>query len=85
MTEEEAYGSRTYCQRVNTWYKAGDKVTIGPAFRMGGQYTSDGCEGNYTVFHKLDSMGDYILIRGDEVIEGEEGDLMVHASRMTRR
>lgn len=82
MTEKEAYGNRSYYQRVSTWYQTGDKVIVGPAYRGNGEYVSDGYTGPYTVVCKLDSAGDYKVCRGDMV---DDWDLIVNASRLTPR
>ncbi len=84
MTEAEAYPNRSYQQRVATWYQAGDRVTVGPAYRGNGEYISDGYSGPYTVVKKIDSASDYKIIRGD-VLDGADWDLIVNASRLTRR
>ena len=50
MNQSQAYpDGRTYDQRVSTQYKPGDRVTVGPAYRMGGTYENDGIEGTYSV------------------------------------
>lgn len=84
MKESEAYGNSTYAQRIRTWYNPGDKVTLGPAYRGNGEYIHDGYSGPFTVVKKMDSAGDYKVIRGDELYDGD-WDVMINASRMTRR
>jgi len=85
MNENQAYGDTIYRQRLNTWYKAGDKVRVGPSYRGNDEYAHDGCEGSYTVVSKMESAGDYKLIKGDRFYGEDEYDLMVNAPRMVRR
>lgn len=82
MIETEAYPDRPYCHRINTWYVAGDKVTVGPAYRGNGEYVSDGHCGPFTVVERLGAARDYKVCRGDVV---GPWDLIINASRLTRR
>ena len=67
-------------------FTAGTIVTVGPAYRMGGQYVPDGMEGMYTVLRPMaDGQGDYYLIRGAVRLAGlGEGDwdAIVNESRL---
>lgn len=82
MTEEEAYGNMNLNRRISTWYRTGDKVTVGPVYHGNGEYVSDGYVGPYTVVKKLDAAGDYKVCRGDTV---DDWDLIINASRLTPR
>lgn len=84
--EEEAYPN-CYLQRKNTWYNPGDKVTVGPAWRMDNRYYADGHEGEYTVVC-CESTGLYRLAKGDwntADLDREDYDLVVNVSRLTKR
>jgi hypothetical protein len=62
MTNQEAYGNRSYEQRLGTLYQVGDFVSVGPAYQMVGTYAIDGFEGQYeiTARHEFgNGMNDY--------------------------
>jgi len=44
-TNEQAYGERTYCERLNSEYDIGDKVCIGPAYIGPNRYENDNITG----------------------------------------
>lgn len=79
MTENEAYPGRPYETRCLTAYAPGDVVTVGPAYRMGGSYVHDGCEGTYYVLSRIGDSPDYKLARNP----GDSWDVIVYASRLT--
>lgn len=86
MTEEEAY-SVPFLQRKATWYGPGDKVTVGPAWRMDNRYYADGWEGPYTVI-KLARDGYYYLAKGDVEDVSKcvpEFYIQVRNTRLTKR
>jgi hypothetical protein len=82
MTEKEAYDDFNYSRRIARWYKPGDKVKVGPAYRENNNYVADGHEGNYTVVEVMDSGGDCKVTKGDVI---DEWDLMINAGRLTPR
>lgn len=62
-------------------FEIGDRVSVGPSYRMGGTYQSDGCEGIYFI-HKLCSNGlDYYLTRARD---DDHWALVVSVSRLQR-
>lgn len=83
MTEKEAYGNRDYETREETTYFSGDRVTVGPAYRMGGTYEFDGAEGDYTVVASLGD-NDYKVCRGD-LFDPSDYEFIIHSSRLTKR
>ena len=67
--------------------KPGTIVTVGPAYRMGGQYVADGTEGVYTVLRPMaDARGDYYLTCGAVSVAGlseADWDVIVNEARIT--
>ena len=76
MTNQEAYGDRTYKKRLNTIYKVGDRVHVGPCYV--GQdsknqefYTNDAIIGEWIVIEVYPPVVtnsdyyDYRLVRGN--------------------
>jgi len=88
MTNEQAYGYRDYHRRQNTQFQPGDRVTVGPSYRMGGTYSADGCEGDYVVISRLGSGSDYKVARGNNPNDCQDSwgyDYIVTAARLTHR
>ena len=92
MNQSQAYpDGRTYEQREVTTYKVGDRVTVGPAYRMGGTYELDGSEGRYSIVKVLSNAtgrgNDYKVARhvqgAWERLTEADYDYIVYSSRLS--
>lgn len=79
-----AYREPDYEKRLFTEYKPGDRVEVGPAYRMGGTYVPDGHEGIYVVVERkrCGRYFEYKLAREARGNAAGDWDIMIMASRL---
>lgn len=81
MRADEAYPLMpNYDSRAMQRFSHGDRVTVGPGYRMGGTYQSDGFEGEYFVVRVCLSGKDYGLARHPQ----EDERFTVSGTRLQR-
>lgn len=91
QTAEQAYPDcPDYNARTQRTFRPGDLVRVGPGYRMGGTYETDGVEGLYWVIDTMLDGRDYYLARRRPGYAcpptgraNADWDYIVHASRIS--